>query len=396
MERWFRYPMRTPDALLRRLRSAWARRRFDWLAGQGSWPLCLPIAVPTEAQAQVQWAVFGDWLRQWQNVGHGRVVMLEKRWPRLGLQALPSQWCFDDAAAVAEALYEGPRWRSALQRHTHWLERFDPERRHPALERTLARSFDRLADVDDADFRRIGDVLQWLLANPASGLYLRQVPIAGIDSKWIEPWRGFLAEMLQALGRESESPGFHALSGLRPTPVQLRMRLLDADLRRQLGGLGDLTAPLEQIAALALHPHRVLVVENRDTGLALGELPGTVAFMALGYAVDQLARIPWLAGVPMAYWGDIDSHGLAILDRLRHHFPQAVSLMMDEATLLAYAALCVREERPTRAALTCLQAEEAKLHEALQQGRHGAELRLEQERLPWEWAFSRVMAWVLA
>ncbi|MDO5609749.1 MAG: DUF2220 family protein [Pseudomonadota bacterium] len=387
--------MRTPEALLQRLRSAWRRNRADWLAGQGNWPLALKIDMPTEAQAQAQWTVFDGWLRQWQQVGQGRVVVAERRWARLGTQILPTHWCFDDAHAVADALGEGPRWQRAARRHGQWLVRFDAGSARPAFSRVLARNFERLADTEDAQWRRLEQVLDWLLQHPSSGLYLRQLPIAGIDSKWIEPWRGIVADLLQALGRTPDASGFHAVTGLRPPPERLRLRILDAELRRQVGGLGDVTAPLEQLAALRLRPGRVLVVENRDTGLALGELPGTVAFMALGYAVDQLARIPWLADVPMAYWGDIDSHGLAILDRLRHHLPQACSLMMDERTLLAHLPLCVRELRPLRASLTHLDAQEAALYAALQDGRHGADLRLEQERLPWDWAWQQVLAWAV-
>ena len=40
-----------------------------------------------------------------------------------------------------------------------------------------------------------------------------------------------------------------------------------------------------------------------------------------GYALDRLGDIPWLHRCPLHYWGDIDTHGFAILDRLRAHFP---------------------------------------------------------------------------
>src|SRR5699024_7007130 len=131
--------------------------------------------------------------------------------------------------------------------------------------------------------------------NPRSGLYPRQLPIEGIDSKWLTSWQRLLAGWLVALGRQAAGTDFVGIAGLRRPPERLRMRLLDPELARTIGGLADITAPLDEIAALPLRPERVLVVENRDTGLALQPLPGTVAFMALGYSVDLLARIPWLA-----------------------------------------------------------------------------------------------------
>jgi hypothetical protein len=37
----------------------------------------------------------------------------------------------------------------------------------------------------------------------------------------------------------------------------------------------------------------------------------------LGYGLDRLADVPWLERCEVWYWGDIDTHGVGILDRLR-------------------------------------------------------------------------------
>lgn len=385
--------MRSPELLQARLGTAWKRNRGDWLAGGGQWPLRLPIQPPNQAQAAANWELFDHWLGSWRRVGRGQVQTVDRSWTRLGQQALPEYWCFDSAAQVADALGQGGRWQRAAVRHADWSRRFDPEDRLSAWPRVLARSFDVLADLEEADFQRLGDALQWLLLNPRSGLYPRQLPIEGIDSKWLTSWQRLLAGWLVALGRQAAGTDFVGIAGLRRPPERLRMRLLDPELARTIGGLADITAPLDEIAALPLRPERVLVVENRDTGLALQPLPGTVAFMALGYSVDLLARIPWLADVPLGYWGDIDSHGLAILDRLRSHFPGAGSLLMDEATLLGFRHLCASEDKPARIEPQHLRPAEARLYRALCQHQHGLALRLEQERLPWDHAWQRITQW---
>lgn len=385
--------MRSPEQLHARLTTAWKRNRGDWLAGGGQWPLQLPIQPPSEAQAAANWVLFDDWLRCWGQATHGRVQTVTRSWARLGEQALPDHWCFESPAQVAEALEQSGRWSRAAVRHAASIRRFNPDGQFPSWPHILARSFDVLADVDEADFRRLGNALEWLLLHPHSGLYPRQLPIEGIDSKWLASWQRLLASWLLALGRRAERPDFLSVAGLRRPPERLRMRLLDPELVRITGGLADITAPVEDIAALQLRPARVLVVENRDTGLALQPLPGTVAFMALGYSVDLLARIPWLAEAPLAYWGDIDSHGLAILDRLRGHFPQAHALLMDEATLLEFRHLCASEEKPARIEPRHLHPAEAGLYQALRQHHHGMALRLEQERLPWDSAWRQVTQW---
>ena len=98
--------------------------------------------------------------------------------------------------------------------------------------------------------------------------------------------------------------------------------------------------------------------------------------------MDLLQRASWLTATQIHYWGDIDTHGFAILDRLRSTFPAARSLLMDPATLMAHRSLWVQEETPTRAALSRLTPAEQALFDDLLHDRLGEEnVRLEQERL---------------
>ncbi|NYT67857.1 Wadjet anti-phage system protein JetD domain-containing protein [Pusillimonas noertemannii] len=73
------------------------------------------------------------------------------------------------------------------------------------------------------------------------------------------------------------------------------------------------------------------------------------------YAVSALKALPWLRTAEVLYWGDIDTHGSAILDRARKTVPQIRSVLMDEATLLAHQSLWVQEP------LLCSNAETAKV-----------------------------------
>jgi hypothetical protein len=207
----------------------------------------------------------------------------------------------------------------------------------------LGRQFDWLASCPEPELKRLLAAVHWLAQHPDSGLYLRQLPIAGMDTKWLAANRVRVTDLLrQVRGAEGD---LQALSGLRREPDLLRLRRLDPGLRRGLGGLSDLTAltaPVAELAGLGLAPARVLLVENLQTGLALPDLPGTVALMARGYAVEVYAALPWLRGRPCHYWGDLDTHGFAILSRLRQHLPQARSLLMDTETLLAHRDLWVQ------------------------------------------------------
>jgi hypothetical protein len=97
--------------------------------------------------------------------------------------------------------------------------------------------------------------------------------------------------------------------------------------------------------------------------------------------VDVLEPLGWLADLDLVYWGDVDTHGFAILNRLRHRFGHARSMLMDRATLLAHRGQWVTEPRPTAAVLDLLDAEEAELYRDLVNGSFGPSVRLEQERI---------------
>jgi hypothetical protein len=104
-----------------------------------------------------------------------------------------------------------------------------------------------------------------------------------------------------------------------------------------------------------------------------------------GYAVNILERLDWLVTLDLAYWGDLDTHGFAILNRLRRRFPRVRSVLMDRETLLAHQSQWVPEPTPTRAALDLLTPAEQDLYQALVAGAFGPAVRLEQERVNFAW-----------
>lgn len=378
--------MRSPEQAVALLRGHWQRQVGDWLDGAGEWPLRMSLDPPGERQASAQWAAFEAWRSIWKEWRGGEVTWAERRWPLLGRQAVPEVLALPDADALAALLGETVRWQRARARFAAWAQRW------PMLVAGLRRQYALLADTDDAEFARLGDMLAWLQAHPASNLFVRQLPVAGLDSKWLETRIGLLGDWLRTLCDLPRDTDFWHASGLRREPDRLRLRVLDPALRDCIGGLGDILAPFDQLAALVLPASRVFIVENKQTGLAFDDLPGAVVLMARGYAVDRLHELPWLrAADAVHYWGDLDTHGLAILGRLRGHLPQVQSLLMDAATLLEHRDLWVTEPQPHRAdAIEHLDAAEQALYHDLRGDRWGVRVRLEQERIGWDVAWARI------
>ena len=159
----------------------------------------------------------------------------------------------------------------------------------------------------------------------------------------------------------------------------VRFRLLDR--RWRVHGLSDLSVPAQEFAQLGLDAETVFICENLVNVLAFPDRANSVVVFGKGYAEEQLFDATWLGRTKLYYWGDIDTHGLALLDRFRRRFPNTKSLLMDRETLLLHRAMWVSEAKQNTAQPTALTAQEAALFRELREGTHGANVRLEQERV---------------
>lgn len=380
----------SPDAARDFLVRRFNNQHQNWLAGEGAWPLTVNLGVPTEKDITDDVAAVRAWASAWQSrTGPGELVFEERQFARLGRHRLPVSLTLPDAAAVADCVGQLRRWEIATQRCQQMRERW------PDMGgRALATRFDVLADYSAVDFERLVSLLAWLNANRASGLYLRQIPVEGVDTKWLEKRTGLVAGLLRSLREVSEEESdFYRLFGLRKPAHRVRIRALCPALRQAIGGLCDIEAPVAEIAALPISPRAVVVVENLETGLALPDLPDTVVVMGLGNAVGAVGALPWLVGAEVVlYWGDIDTHGFAILNRARRAVPHLRSVFMDEETLLSHRSLWVEEAAQCpNVSLDALTAEEQSVYENLRASAWGPRIRMEQERLGWADAMTVLM-----
>jgi hypothetical protein len=261
--------------------------------------------------------------------------------------------------------------------------------RFPALAGWLARHpLIALAHADEWD--RIMGILTWFRGHPRPNLYPRQLDIPGVDTKFIEVRKGLLSELLDAVlpteavdARFIGARNFEQRYGLAVEPILVRFRLLDP--RQRLQGLSDVTVPAAEFARLSVAARRVFITENKINGLAFPGAADSLVIFGLGNSFDRLADAEWLHAKILYYWGDIDTHGFAILDRLRAVFPHAQSFLMDHATLLAHRALWVWENERFDGTLSRLNEPESTLFEAIKCGLLGDRVRLEQERISFGW-----------
>lgn len=246
-------------------------------------------------------------------------------------------------------------------------------------------------------WERILAVLRWFVAHPRPGIYLRQLDTEGVDTKFVEARKVLFAELLDqvlpatAILASAVGPRqFEARYGLSSKPALIRFRILDP--AHHIGGLSDLTVPVAQFAALQSRVERVFVTENEVNVLAFPAVSSSMVVFGGGYAIERLAQVEWLRNREVLYWGDIDTHGFAILDRMREGVPHARSLLMDAATLQAHRHLWGSEEPDKRytGELGRLSAAERDMFHDLRDNRYSPCLRLEQERIGYEWAVAAI------
>lgn len=373
---------------------AWLQRRWDGgeilaarVTGEDPYPLVLRLRRPKAADVAHRFGEVMDWVRDLQAasrtaLGHGYELHFETRRNRIqGEHRLPVTAVIPGEADALRLLRRGAEAERFQRAADATLARF------PELRSWIARRPLQLLEQADA-WERILAVLDWFQRHPRPGLYLRQLEIPGVDSKFIEQRRGLLTELLDAVLPEAavdqQASGVRAFArryGLRTDSRLIRFRLLDPDL--YVAGLSDLSVLPQEFARLRLPVERVFVTENRINGLAFPPCPRSMVIFGLGYGLDTLAEVDWLHGPELHYWGDIDTHGFGILNRFRSAFPAARSMLMDRATLLDHRQLWGQEEadKRYRGAPTRLTAEERALFEDLAWDRLGERVRLEQERV---------------
>lgn len=266
--------------------------------------------------------------------------------------------------------------RTPVQRFTELLEM--TRSRCPALVPWLERRpLKALGLVEQWD--RMLRTVSWIEANQRPGMYLRQIDVPGVDTKFIEAHRPVLTELLDLVlepGRiRAEASSFEERYGFARKPGYVRFRSGSLSGPWPGSGFSEMTVRAAEFTAPPSGVRRVFVVENEVTYLAFPVPDDAIVIFGGGFAVSVLAPLAWLRSVEIVYWGDIDTHGFVILSRLRELFPHVESMLMDTATLLAHRSHWVTEPVLAREEAGRLTADEKSVYREL------AGVRLEQERI---------------
>jgi hypothetical protein len=394
-------PWTTPSDIQAKVRRLWESGRVlaAGLKGESLFPVSFSLAHPGPEDLSNRFEDARRWIQELEAgaksaKGFGYdIVSTEINNRRIGRNSLPTSVAFPaeaDALRLIGKVREAALFRSLSALTLEKLPELGPW--------MISKPMKLLDHAEKWD--RLLAILLWLRKNPRPEIYVRQMDLPGVDTKFIESCEGILTELFRAMTIEEETTtgpigegrkSFEARFRFLSKPTLIRFRILDTRMRIQ--GLSDLSAPLSEVASLSLPVKRVFITENDINGLAFPPLDGSLVLFGLGYGVETLSAIPWLHKVGILYWGDIDTHGFAILDRLRMAFPECRSILMDRETLMAHRDFWVEERSPTSPALVRLTPEENSLYEDLTLNRIQNNLRLEQERIGFKWVEGALTAW---
>lgn len=358
----------------------------EWIRKESIFPLRLTLKGPTAAEIGQRFEEIREWIAALNQSPQIRIERRDVKHRVLGTQSIPVAVLIDNVENAIDLLGKQRETESFKQLLTLAAVKHSP------LIAWMEKSPLRAVSLSD-EWARLLMVADWMQANPRPNVYLRHAGIAGVHSKFIEGHLGVLGEWFDLLLPQEAidtnhigTRNFAARYGFLDKPNQIRFRVLDAGLGLLPGtDLPDVTLDGESFAKLRAPIRHVFIIENEVTFLAFPPVANSIVIFGAGYGFRELGMAVWIAQCSVHYWGDIDTHGFAILDQLRDYFGHAKSLLMDRSTLMAHELLWGTEESQIVRDLPRLTIAETSLYNDLRDNRIARGLRLEQEHIGVEW-----------
>jgi len=384
--------MLTTSEIHKKAQRLWPRLLASTVSGETLFPYPITLAPPKSADMGSQFEDIRQWIKSLEIFTQRHQLQLEYKQVnhrRLGNQRLPSRLVIQQAQQLLNLLDRNKDYQLFCENLALIRQQI------PELEVWLHKNYRQL-ETHAEHWPALISIVEYFQANPLPDKYLRALDIPGIDSKFIEGRYTVIRQLLDVLLSPSyilddftgsDLIAFCQRFGLQHDQPLIRLRWLDKKLCKHTFGLEDFSIPVNQLSNTSLPVEQVFITENKTNFLSFPTRQNAIVMFGQGYAIDLIGSLPWLQDKQIYYWGDIDTHGLHILDRLRKCIPQMNSLLMDKETLLKFKNFWGEESMEKRftSSLPNLSDKENDLYQALINNEYAKNLRLEQERIPLSW-----------
>jgi len=358
---------------------------FPEIETRPAWPKPFPLGRVSSSQVAADFAQHIHGLSRWREWATDNGVTLHEETRRISgtRQRLATHVVVPDIDTAAAILAENwPQQLAIARRRSVELIREFPTL---AANASLTRILRAVVKLSDLDFDILCRVAHWFHQHPreaSDGLTPRQVPLVGIQAKWLNNHQG-LVRALAGLDDLRLNPGH---------PPRVHFTYLDPEYlatgrrRHDSYSVGD-------CIELPYSPLVVVISENKDTAIGFPPVPGGIAVEGAGTGGSTIAAVPWIRDAPFVmYWGDMDADGLCILNEFRERGIPAASMFMDTASYHRYNRYGSNHdpkgkllEVPKAVKVDDLWGQELALYELLTSG-NAPVLRIEQERIPLQFA----------
>ncbi|MBC7532058.1 MAG: hypothetical protein H7318_10800 [Oligoflexus sp.] len=380
-------PMIDPIDLQKKALRKWPLILRSAILLENLFPMELPLGPPQGLELLNEFESVGTWIREIRafalkhDLGLRDKVIQHRQ---MGAQVLPTHLLINDLDHYLKWIGRGTLFRRWLAEVEITLRDF------PALHEWLLKNVETVERNLDI-WPSIRAVMNRFMESEIAHLYLRELDIPWVDTKFIETNRMLLSQLLIIVLPEerviagvapSSASRFCQKFGLRFDQTLIRFRWLDED--QAPAGLADMTIPLNDFQMHKPEVENVFITENKINGLIFPRVKNSIVIFGLGGGIDILREVNWLQSKRVLYWGDIDRHGFAILARLRKFLPNAESFLMDSTTFHSFKIFWVKDSASQRPDCNreLMSPEEIALFDEIYDEADGGFLRLEQERIP--------------
>lgn len=346
----------------------------------GIFPIRLRVRIPTSREMAMEYASAQEWLDMLRSLLAVRIVWRNVYSTTLGHHPVPESLWIDTAEQAIAYLQREVEAERFLRQYQ------ETERALPKLLPWIEENPTRALSLEPI-WGRLLQVVAWKESCPdIEPIYVRQVDLPGIDTKFIENNGTVLSELFSVVLSLDPSldqvRDFRVRHGFLREPIRIRFRLLDPTLHfAGLTGCPDVELDEDSFVALRLPVRRLFATENKTNFLAFPHVEDSAILFTAGYGMRALGRARWIENLPLYYWGDIDTHGFAILSQLREEFPHTQSFLMDEETLTQHSSSWTSEQFATRHSVRNLSISERRVFEKLLLEGSWHQVRLEQEKV---------------
>lgn len=368
--------------------------KFFNLYLNGEFPISVNIKGPKVNELSSNLGSIKKWCDAWKSQSKINLDNIEfkqiGKTSGVGLQTVPTKVTFNNVDEIACNM---PDYKNVFSfaKRLHDLLKIMPN-----LDSYFIKNFSDLylkKDILDGAFL----VVKYIKEHPFCNLYLRQVCISSLDTKFIENNYALISDLADLLlddsfrceSTDSDLTGvelFKYRYGFKTYSDRVLFRSLDKNLKilNDLDLSEGVELPLPLFNILNVNCKNVFVLENKVSYITFPEVKDSIAIFGGGYAVSKLKNASWLLDKQIYYFGDLDTDGFAILNSFRKSSNFKIkSILMDEQTLLNNKMYSVNDIKPNKADLDYLNEEEKKVYKGLQNYSYGFN-RLEQEFIKYD------------